>query len=83
MASPETTSPGHISLTGIVVLANPRAVDPQKGNRNIVFDVNIPVKDGNSRALGLLRYFTPESRVAEFKKVWDNTFTEAFIVAKV
>jgi hypothetical protein len=55
------TSPGQIILTGVVILANPRPVDPQKGSRNVAFDVNLPVKDGRSRALGLLRYFTPEN----------------------
>jgi hypothetical protein len=77
------TSPGQISLIGIVILASPRSVDPQRGNRNIAFDVNLPVKDGNSRALGLLRYFIPEDKVGEFQKVWENTFTKAFVVANV
>ena len=66
-----------------MVLANPRSVDPQKGARNIVFDVNLPVKDGRGGTLGLLRYFIPENRVNELKKVWENNFTEAFIIAKV
>jgi hypothetical protein len=78
------SSPGQIILAGIVILESPRAVDPQKGNRNIAFDVNIPVKDGNdSQALGLLRYFTPEDRVEELQTVWDNDFSRAFIVCKV
>jgi hypothetical protein len=77
------SSPGQIIVAGVVILTNPRPVDPQKGNRNIVFDVNFPVKDGKKRTLGLLRYFTPENRVNEFQKIWENTFTQAFIVAKV
>lgn len=76
-------SPGQIVVAGVVILANPRAVDPQKGNRNVVFDVNFPVKDGKNRTLGLLRYFTPENRIAELQKIWDNNFTQAFIIAKV
>jgi hypothetical protein len=77
------SSPGQIFVTGVVILANPRAVDSQRGNRNVVFDVNFPVRDGKRRTLGLLRYFTPEERVGELQKAWDNNFTEAFIVAKV
>jgi hypothetical protein len=77
------STPGQIFITGVVVLANPRPVDPKKGNRNIVFDANFPVKDGKRNTLGLLRYFTPENRGNELEKIWDSTFTEAFIVAKV
>lgn len=80
-----TSALGQIFLTGIVVLARPRSIDPQKGNRNIAFDVTLPVKDGREATLGLLRYFTPENRVSEFEKLWAqrDEFTEAFIVAKV
>jgi hypothetical protein len=78
-----TTSNGQIILTGVVILANPRPVDPHKGNRNIAFDVNVPVKDGKNETLGLLRYFTPEDRVGEFQKISQNTFTQAFVVGKV
>jgi hypothetical protein len=62
------SSPGQIIVAGVVILTNPRPVDPQKGNRNIVFDINFPVKDGKKCTLGLLRYFTPENRVNEFQK---------------
>lgn len=79
------SSTGQIIITGIVILSNPRAVDPQKGNRNVVFDVNFPTRDGRKRTLGLLRYFTPEDRVNEFQKIWDSqeSFTQAFMIAKV
>lgn len=77
------SSPGQIIVTGVVILTNPRPVDPQRGNRNVVFDVNLPVKDGKKHTLGLLCYFTPENRVNELQKVWENTFTQAFITAKV
>ena len=77
------SSPGQIFVSGIVMLANPRAVDPQKGTRNVVFDVNFPVKDGRNCTLGLLRFFTPENRINELGKVWECTFTQAFIIAKV
>jgi hypothetical protein len=78
-----TTATGLAILTGIVVLAHPRSIDPQKGNRNVAFDVNLPVKDGTAAALGLLRYFTPENRVADLQKIWTNSFTQAFIVSTV
>ncbi|KAF8954245.1 hypothetical protein BDZ97DRAFT_1928530 [Flammula alnicola] len=77
------SSPGHVFVTGVVILADARPVDPQRGNRNVVFDVNFPVKDGKKRTLGLLRYFTPEERVGEMQKIWDNPFTEAFIIARI
>jgi hypothetical protein len=76
------SSAGQILLTGIVVLASPRAVDPQKGSRNVAFDVNLPVKDGTNPAC-LLRYFIPEDRVGELQSIWENTFTKAFIISKV
>jgi hypothetical protein len=79
MASPA----GQISLTGIVILANPRSIDPQKGKRNVAFDVTLPTKDGNKPTLGLLRYFTPENRVSELQKTSENTFTPAFVISKV
>jgi hypothetical protein len=78
-----TSSSGQISLTGIVMLANPRSIDPQRGNRNIAFDVTVPSKDGNKPSLGLLRYFMPENRVNDFQKIWNKKFTPAFVVTKV
>jgi hypothetical protein len=78
------TSPaGQIFLTGVVVVAHPRAIDPQRGTRNVALDVTLPVKDGRNPTLGLLRYFTPENRVSELQRIWDNEFTEAFVVSKV
>jgi hypothetical protein len=79
-----TSSPGQIFLSGIVVLANPRAIDPSRGNRNIAFDVNFPIVDGvNHQSLGLLCYFTPENRINDLDKVWEKRFTQAFIISKV
>jgi len=84
LPSSMSSTPGQIILSGIVVLANARAVDPSKGNRNIAFDVNLPVDDGvNHQTLGLLRYFAPESRIGELEKVWQASFTEAFVISKV
>jgi hypothetical protein len=77
-----SSSAGQIILTGIVMLANPRAIDPQKGNKNLAFDVTLPANDAHKPSLGLLRYFTPEDRVAALQKIWDD-FTPAFVVTKV
>ena len=77
------TSPGHIFLSGIVVLQNPRTLESEKRTRNIAFDVNLPIKDGKTNAIGFLRYFIPKSKVEKMQKIWDNELTEAFITAKV
>jgi len=77
------SSPGHIVVTGIVILANAHPVEATKGTRNVAFNVNFPVSDGKKRTLGLLCYFTPEERISEMQKVWENDFTEAFIIARV
>jgi hypothetical protein len=73
---------GQTILTGIMMLANPRPIDPQKGPRNLAFDVTLPAEDAHKPSLGVLRYFTPENRVADFHKIWDD-FTPAFVVTKV
>ena len=77
------SSSGQVIITGIVMLGNARAVEPQKGNRNIAFDVTIPVKDGAKDTLALFRYFTPENKVDNLQKIWSVQFTQAYIVAKV
>jgi len=81
LSSSIMSSPGHIIVTGIVILENARPVKAPKGTRNVAFDVNFPVNDGKKRTLGLLRYFTPEERINELQQVWKNDFTEAFIIA--
>ena len=53
-------SPGQIMITGIVMLANARPVDAEKGTRDVAFDVNFPVTDGKKKTLALLHYFLPE-----------------------
>lgn len=79
-----TSAPGQIFMTGIVVLTNPRAINPSRGNRNIAFDVNFPVEDGShDQSLALLRYFTPENRISDLDKVWQDRFTKAFVITKV
>jgi hypothetical protein len=78
-----SSAAGQIILTGIVMLAHPRSIDPQKGNRNLAFHVTLPAKDNHKPCLGLLRYFTPENRITDLQKIWENRFTQAFIVSKV
>ena len=75
-------STGQIFIAGIVMLGNACAVDPQKGNQNVVFDVTIAAKDGSKDTLGLFCYFTPESKINELQKIWNVQFTQAFVIAK-
>ena len=77
------SSPGHIFLSGIIILQDPRTLESEKGTRNLAFDVNLPIKDGKTKAVGFLRYFIPKPKVEEMQKIWENEFTEAFITAKV
>jgi hypothetical protein len=81
------SSPGFVSLSGITVLTPPRAVDPQKGSRNVVFDANFFIVDGSdTSSLTLLRFFIPEDMIAFIQK-WQNnpdpTFKKAFVIANV
>ena len=76
------SSTGQIFIAGIVMLGNARAVDPQKGNRNVAFDVTTAAKDGSKDTLGLFRYFTPENKINELQKIWNVQFTQAFVIAK-
>jgi len=62
------SSPGHIFLSGIVVLQDPQTLESEKGTRNVAFDVNLPIKDGKSKAAGFLRYFIPKSKIEEMQK---------------
>ena len=77
------TSPGYILFSGIVILQDPCTLDSQKGNRNVAFNINLPVKDGRKNALGFVRYFIPEERDNEMQKIWKEKYTEAFITARV
>lgn len=54
-ANMNITSPGSVTISGAAVLQFPRAVDPQKGSRNIVFDANFCIVEGSQTAtMGLL-----------------------------
>jgi hypothetical protein len=54
------TSAGSVTLAGLVVLQAPRAVDPHKRPRNVVFDANFYVVEGSQTVtMALLRFFAP------------------------
>jgi hypothetical protein len=78
-----SSSAGQVILTGIVMLANPHPIDPEKGNRNLAFHATVPAKDAHKPSLGLLRYFTPENRVTDLQKLRDDDFTPAYVTTKV
>jgi hypothetical protein len=51
---------GSVTLAGLVILQAPRAVDPHKGPRNVVFDANFYVVEGSQTVtMALLRFFAP------------------------
>jgi len=77
-------SPGYISLSAITVLACPRPINPQKGNRNIVFDANFFIIEGSQKStLALLRYFIPDTMVNLIQTFSEKPFQKAFINANV
>ena len=58
-----STSAGSITLSGVAILQSPRAVDPQKGPRNVVFDANFCIVEGSQTVtMALLRYFHPTGK---------------------
>ena len=78
------TSPGSITISGVVVLQSPRAIDPQKGLRNMVFDANFCIVEGSQTAtMALLRYFASNEMAIDIQKMADKPFQKAFIVANV
>jgi hypothetical protein len=81
------SSPGFVALSGITVLTPPRAIDPQKGSRNVVFDANFFIVDGSdTSSLTLLRFFIPEDMIPYIQN-WQNDpdlpFKKAFVIANV
>jgi hypothetical protein len=77
-------STGSVSIAGVVVLESPRAVDPQKGSRHIVFDANFCITQGSETVTtALLRYFASTEMAGEIQKMADKPFQKAFIVATV
>jgi hypothetical protein len=78
------TSPGSITISGVVVLQSPRAIDPDKGPRNVVFDANFCIIEGSQTAtMALLRYFAPTDMTNDVQKMAEKPFQKAFIVANV
>jgi hypothetical protein len=77
-------SPGSITISGVVVLQSPRAIDPQKGPRNVVFDANFCIVEGSQTVtMALLRYFAPNEMANLIQEIAEKPFQRAFIVANV
>lgn len=77
-------SPGAISIAGITVLESPRAVDPQKGPRHVVFDANFCIVQGSETVtLTLLRYFASTEMATQIQKMAEKPYQKAFVVANV
>jgi hypothetical protein len=78
------TSPGSITISGVVILQSPRPIDPQKGPRNVVFDANFCIVEGSQTVtMALLRYFAPNEMTDVIQNIKQKAFQKAFIVANV
>lgn len=78
------TSTGSISIAGVVVLESPRAIDPQKGSRHVVFDANFCIVQGSETVtMSLLRYFASPEMASEIQKMAEKPYQRAFVVANV
>ncbi len=79
------SSPGYISISAITMLTSPRPIDPQKGNRNVVFDTTLYIGEcSQTSTLALFRYFIPDHLInilQDFSP--ERPFKIAFIVANV
>ncbi|KAF5386086.1 hypothetical protein D9615_002445 [Tricholomella constricta] len=76
------STPGHVSISGIALLQEPRALDPSKGQRHLVFDATFCVIEGTgSGTVGLFRYFTSDDMAAKIMNMPD--FQKAFVVANI
>ena len=76
------STPGFIA--GAVVLECPRAVDPHKGPRHVVFDANFCiVRQSESITMGLLRFFASTEMATEIQKMAEKQYQKAFVVATV
>ena len=79
-----TTSAGSVTIAGTAVLQSPRAIDPQKGPRNVVFDANLCIVEGSlTVTMALLRYFAPNDMANEIQKIATKKYQKAFIIASV
>jgi hypothetical protein len=78
------STPGSITISGVAVLQSPRAIDPQKGPRNVVFDASFCIVEGSQTAsMGLLRFFAPNEMVNDIQEMAEKPFQKAFIIANV
>ena len=78
------TSPGSVTISGVVILQSPRPIDPQKGTRNVVFNANLCIVEGSQTVtMALLRYFAPNEMTSDIHNIGDKDFQKAFIVANV
>ena len=78
------TSPGSVSIAGAVVLESPRAVDPQKGPRHVVFDANFCiVRESETITMALLRFFASNEMATEIQNMAKKQYQKAFVIATV
>ena len=76
------TTPGSITITTIAMITFQRALEPSKGPKNKVFDINLNIRDGHEdTTLGLLRYFVPDNLMDSIENIKD--FTQVFLVAMI
>ena len=76
------TTPGSITITTIAMITFPRALEPSKGPKNKVFDVNLNIRDGcEDTTLGLLWYFVPDNLMDSIENI--KNFTQVFLVATI
>jgi hypothetical protein len=77
-------SPGSVTISGVVVLQSPRAIDPQRGPRNVVFDANFCIVEGSQTVtMALLRYFASNEMTNDIQQMAQKPFQRAFIIANV
>ena len=68
----------------LAILECPRPVEPQKGNRHLVFDGTFNInQDTSSAMIVLLWYFASDKMVAKLVKILEKEFQKAFVVANV
>ena len=77
-------SAGSISIAGVVVLESPRAVEPQKGPRHVVFNASFCIiQETETVTLSLLRYFASTEMATQIQKMAEKPYQKAFVVANV
>ena len=78
------TSPGSTLIAGVVILECPRAVDPHKGPRHVVFDANFCIVcESETITMSLLRFFASTEMATEIQKMSEKSYQKAFVVATV